>query len=276
MNKQYYEAAVLAEQLARRYPQGGLSAKAIDIGMQAWADAYSTYTEVDRSSDLKRLISLAIYTVETWPDKDQGDNARMNLGQIYLGMGQYDKAIEIFGAVRKRSREWVTAQNRLGAADWAKSRDLERRGETARAQAEAQTAVDVLNVALKARRESGAAATDPGLVGNVGDLATVFTETGKPAEALALLDSIVKAQTVKSGPGFARLMEAQLKAYVMSGKVEPAIAAMKALEQSGAASGRARALLQAGQASGKGGSTLSSKKGIRRLFLGCIKRTRCS
>ena len=107
MNKQYYEAAVLAEHYARRYPQGGLGAKATEIGMQAWADAYSTYTEIDRASDLNHLIDLANYTAETWPDKEQGDGARMNLGQIYLGMGQYDKAIEILASVRQRSRDWV-------------------------------------------------------------------------------------------------------------------------------------------------------------------------
>ena len=67
---------------------------------------------------------------------------------------------------------------------------------------ETQKAIESLNVALKARREAGAGPTDPGLVGNVGDLATVLTETGKPAEALALLDPIIKAQTVKSGPGY--------------------------------------------------------------------------
>ena len=49
MNKQYYEANVLAEHLARRYPQGGLSPKATEIGMQALAEAYNAYTEVDRS-----------------------------------------------------------------------------------------------------------------------------------------------------------------------------------------------------------------------------------
>jgi tetratricopeptide (TPR) repeat protein len=247
MNKQFYEAGVLAEHLARRHPQWSRSAAAIDIGMQSWADAYSTYTEFDRMSDLNRLISLAKYTVDTWPDREQGDNARMNLGQIYVGMGQYDKAIELLSAVRKRSRDWAATQNRLGAAHWAKSRDLERRGDAAGAQAEAQYSLDVLNVALKSRRDAGAAPTDPGMVANVGDLATVLTETGKPAEALALLDPIIKAQTVKSGTGFARLIEAQLKAYITSGNVEPAIATMKALEQSGGASGRAQLYYKLGK-----------------------------
>ena len=103
MNKQFYEANVLAEHLARRYPQGGLSPKAAEIGMQALADAYNTYTEIDRVSDLERLIDLAKYTAETWPDREQGDDAQMNLGQIYQGRGQYDQAIAEFAAVRERS-----------------------------------------------------------------------------------------------------------------------------------------------------------------------------
>ena len=58
-NNQFYEADVLAEHLARRYPQGGLSAKATEIAMQSLADAYNTYTEIDRVSDLDHLVDLA-------------------------------------------------------------------------------------------------------------------------------------------------------------------------------------------------------------------------
>ena len=247
MNKQYYESAVLAEHLARRYPNAGLSAKATDLGMQDWVEAYMTHTEFDRMSDLEHLINLATYTAETWPDKEQADSARINLGQIYLGMGKYDKAIEALDKVRRRSRDWISSQNRLGTAHWAKSRDLERRGDSAGSQSEAQKAIEVLNIALKARRESGAGPTDPGLVGNTGDLATVLTETGKPKDALALLAPIVKAQTVKSGAVYAALMEAQLKAYITAGNVEPAITAMKAIEQAGGAGGRAQLYFKLGK-----------------------------
>jgi tetratricopeptide (TPR) repeat protein len=243
----YYEADVIAEHLARRYPDGGLSSKVTAIGMQAVLEAYNNYTEIDRKSDLDRLIDLATYTAETWPDREEGDDARVNLGQIYLGMGQYDKAIAAFGAVRRRSREWVSAQNRLGAAHWAKSRDLERRRDTAGAEAETKKALEYLNIALKARRDTGTGATDPGFISNISDVATVFTETGKAADALALLEPIVKAQTIKSGPGYTRLMEAQLKAFIASGKVEPAIATMKALEHDGGAAGRTQLYLKLGQ-----------------------------
>ncbi len=42
-------------------------------------------------------------------------------------------------------------------------------------------------------------------------------------------------------------MEAQLKAFITSGNVEPAIASMKALEQSGGASGRAQLYFKLGK-----------------------------
>ncbi len=130
MNKQFYEADVLAEHLARRYPQGGLSAKATQLAMQGLIDAYNTFTEFDRQSDLDRFIDVAEYTASTWPDREEGDEARMNLSQVYLELHKYDKAIGFLTGVRRQSRLWIDAQNRLGAVHWAKSRDLERRGDS--------------------------------------------------------------------------------------------------------------------------------------------------
>jgi tetratricopeptide (TPR) repeat protein len=247
MNKQFYEADILAEHLARRYPQGGLSSKATAIGMQALADAYNTYTDIDRLSDIERLVKLASYTTETWPDREEGDDARLNLGMIHYGRGQYDPAIAVLSAVRRRSNKWAEAQTRLGGAHWAKSRLLERRGDTAAASVEAQKAIEILGATLKARQEAGAGPTDPGLIGNVGDLAIVLTETGKTSDALKLLEPVVKAQTVRSGPGFARLMEAQLTAQITSNQVQPAITTMKTLEQAGGGSNLAQLYFKLGR-----------------------------
>ncbi len=247
MNKQFYEADVLAEHLARRYPQGGLSAKATQVAMQALADAYNTYTEIDRKSDIDRLVDLAQYTALTWPDREQGDDARINLGLIHTGRGEYDKAIEVLSGVRQRSAKWIDSQTRLGVAHWAKSRELERKGEKAKAQAETQQALDVLNASLKSRRSAGAGPTDPGLAGNVGDLAVILTETGKPADALALLEPVIQARTVRSGPTFSRLMEVALSAYIASNQVEKAINSMKSLEQGGGAAGKVQLYLKLGK-----------------------------
>ncbi len=264
-NNQFYEADVLAEHLARRYPQGGVSPQSTEIAMQSLADAYSTYTEIDRMSDLNRLIDLATYTIETWPDKEQADAARMNLSMIYFGMGRYDEAIKALSSVRTRSQQWIPAQNRLGMVYWRKSRVAESRGDAAGSQAEAQKALDALNAALKARRDSGTGVTDPGLIGNVADLATVFSETGKAAEALALLDPVVKAQTVKTGPGFSLLMEAQLKAYIITGNVDAAIKSMQSLEQAGGAAGRAQLYFKLGKLLERELENVRAKKNTKAL-----------
>jgi tetratricopeptide (TPR) repeat protein len=247
MNQQFYEADVLAEHLARRYPQGGLSPKAIEIGMQSLADAYNTYTEIDRAGDLERLIDLAKYAAATWPDREQGDEAHMNLGLIYQGRGQYDQAIAEFAAVRSRAPKKIEAQTRLGSAHWAKSRMLDRSGEKDQAAAESKAAIEILEQALAARRAAGAGPTDAGLMGNAADLAVALTETGKADAALALLAPISKAQTSKTGNAFARLTEATLLAQINSGQVEAAIASMKSLEQAGSTAGRTQLYFKLGK-----------------------------
>ncbi len=247
MNKQFYEAFVLADHLARRYPQGGLSSKATSIAMQALVEAYNTYTEIDRMSDIDRLVELARYTAETWPDREEGDDARLNIGQISLGRGQYDQAIAAFESIRRKSSRWLEAQTRLGGAHWAKSRVLDRKGDAKGAEAEGRKAVEVLQASLKARRDAGAAPTDPGLVGNVGDLAIVLTESGKSTEALQLIDPIVRAQTIRSGAAYSRLMEAQLMAFIGTNQVQQAIGTMKTLEQAGGGASLTQLYLKLGK-----------------------------
>ncbi len=260
MNKQYYEADVLAEHLARRYPQWGLAPKAGEIGMQALAEAYNAPPEIDRRSDLERLIDLARYTADAWPDHEQADLAHLNLGQIYQGRGQYDQAKAEFAAVRDRSPKKIEAQTRLGSAHWASSRLLDRSGQKDKADAESQAAIILLEKSLSARREAGAGPTDAGFMGNAADLAVALTETGRAADALKMLAPVINSQTQKTGAPFARLMEANLLAQINSGQVELAIASMKALEQSGSTTGRAQLYFKLGKLLERELSRLEEKK----------------
>ncbi len=248
MTKNYYEAAVLAEHLARSYPRGGLSPKATSIAMQAYADAYNTYKDFDRASDITRLVDLARYTAETWPDREEGDDARINLAQIYVGRGEYDLAIKALEGVRKRSSRWIESRNRLGSAHWGRSRVADRNGDKTLAATEADAAVALLKESLKDRTDAKAAPTDPGYMANVGDLAIVYTELGKPADALALLNPVIKAQgNVAAGPAYARLLEASLSAYIAANQVDQAIASMKTLEKAGGATGKAQLYYKLGR-----------------------------
>ncbi|QEH33575.1 Tetratricopeptide repeat protein [Aquisphaera giovannonii] len=246
MNKQFYESDVLAEHLARRYPRNPLGPQAAELAMQDLVEAYNVHREIDRGSDLARLVGVARYAAETFSDREQGDDARLNLGQIELGQGKFDEAIADFSAVRERSPKKLEARTRLGGALWAKSRALDRAGEAKKAAAEATAAIDILAKTLQARQESQAPASDPGTLNNAADLAVALTETGKVKEALAMLAPIVKAQATRSGPAFSRLMEANLLAQIADNQVEPAIQSMKAIEQAGNSAGLTQLYLKLG------------------------------
>ncbi|WP_406697281.1 tetratricopeptide repeat protein [Singulisphaera sp. Ch08] len=235
MNKRFYEANVLTEHLARRYPRFSMAPKATEIAMASMADAYNTYREIDRTSDLNRLIDIAKYAAATWPDKEEGDTARMTLGQVYHGTGQYAKAIEAYQSVRPKASRWVDAQTKVGASHWEQSKIFQRTGAPKEAEAEAAKALESLNAALKARQAAGVLPADPDLLGNICDIADIQLETGKAPEALVLLEPTAKAAGAggSTGPAFSRLMAALLRAHINAGQIEKAQADMAVLEKQG-------------------------------------------
>src|SRR5258705_10449237 len=165
--------------------------------MASLAAAYNAYREIARGSDLNRLIELAPYTAETWPDNEQGDGARMVLGQVYHGFGQYPKAIAAYDSVRSNSAKWIEAQTRVGASHWEQSKVLRGGGKPEseqEADAQVQKALGSLKAALKARQDSGIAAADPGLIGNACDMAAIDPPTGKAHAAPTLPYPVAKGK----------------------------------------------------------------------------------
>jgi hypothetical protein len=241
MNQKYYEAAVVGEHVARHYPRDDWGAKSADLAMQALVESYNTFTGGNRTTDLDRLVDLAKYTAETWPETEQGDNGRLMTGLVELGRGNYAGAIAAFDTVRQSSSKWIEAQNSSGNAHWSLALRLREKGDAKQADAEVQQALAKLNLALKSRKEANLPADDLGMVTNACDLAIIDLETGKPAEALTLLDPIAAKladKTKRPGPlnsAYARTMSYILRAHVATGKTDQAIADMKTIEATGGA-----------------------------------------
>ncbi len=248
MSKRYYEAAVVGEHVGRHYPRDDWAAKSADLAMQALVEAYNTFTQGNRTVDLDRLVDLAKYTAETWPESEQGDNGRMMLGLVELGRGHYAEAIASFDTVRASSSKWIEAQNSSGDAHWRQSLLLREKGNAKEADAEVQQALAKLNASLKARKEANAPDTDLGLVTNSCDLAIIQLETNKPAEALALLAPIAKKladvdkRSISLNTAYARVLSYILRAHVATGKTDLAIADMKTIEGIGGAGNSTAAL----------------------------------
>ncbi len=238
MDKRYYEAAVLADHLARHYPQGGLSARSTEIGLAALTMAYNTYNQIDRTADLERLIDLARYTAKTWPDADQGDAARFMLGEIALGRGRYTESAEAFESVREDSPRRLDALVKSGDAHWRHAAALRSERKTAEADAEAAKARELMETALQARRESRVPNTDPGFITNVNALAEIDRAEGRPEEAVKLLEPVAEALNTgdvssETVPLRIALLITLLRSHIAAGQSDKAIEDMKALEAAG-------------------------------------------
>jgi hypothetical protein len=253
MTKHYYDAAVLTEHIARRYPNAEWAAKATEIAMASFLDAYNDTSSSNRIGDLIRLDNLARYTAETWPDTEQGDTGRMTAGQIALGSGKYAEAIKFFESVRSQSSKSVDAQGFSADAHWKNAQSLREKDPASKpADAEVQRSIALYQGALKARKDAGAGNADLGVIANAGDLATIDLEIGKPDETLKLLDPIAKtlASTARSpslNVAYARVMAIRLRAHVAVGQVDLALADMNALEASKAGGDRAQLYYELGK-----------------------------
>ncbi len=161
----------------------------------------------------------------------------MTLGQVYHGTGQYAKAIEAYQSVRPKASRWVDAQTKVGRVLLGAEQDPRRKGMRKGPRPRPPSALDALNVALKARRDAGVLPADPDLLGNICDITDIQLETGKARAALALLEPSAQAATGagSNGPSFSRLMAALLRAHINAGQIEEAQADMAVLEKQGRA-----------------------------------------
>lgn len=239
-SQRYYEAAVIAEHLARRYPTKEWSDKVTGFGLAGYTMAYSTYTQFDRKSDLDRLLSLASYTAATWPDSDEGDAARVTLGEVYMGQGRYGEAAKALEAIRANSPRRLDAQVKAGDCHWRLGQSLRDEDKPAEGAAEEKLAYDLTASALDARKKAGTPPTDPALITNTNALAEILRGTGKPKDALVLLEPMAKilaAQTLSADvtPLYEGLLRVMLQAHIADGQSDKAIGDMKSLEKTGIA-----------------------------------------
>ena len=236
--ERYYEGAVLGEHLARRYPRKDNAAKAAEIAIASLAAAYESYKQVDRLSDLEHLVSLATYTAETWPDGEQADFSRTVLGEVAMGRGKYGDASRWFEAVRPDSPRRADAVVKAGDARWRLSLSLRDQQKDKEADAEVSKAIEILRSAYTARLAKGGA-IEPGLLTNGNALAEILRATGKPKDAVGLLEPLA-AKVAAAGtpaadiaPLYEGLLTVLMKAHIADGASDKAIADMRLLEAAG-------------------------------------------
>ena len=234
--ERYYEAATVADHLARRYPEAEQAVRAADLGLAAMTQAYNKYTEVDRQSDLDRLNELGSYTIKTWPETDQADSARLTLGEIALGRGQFGEAATWLESLRPSSPKRSDAMVKAGDAHWRLSRKFKDQGDADGSERESKAALELVSNALKEREAAGALPGDTGRLANINALAEIHRAGGRPAEAVALLAPVAQSlettvPSKESAPIYTAGLSILLRSYLAAGEPAKATGVMTTLEK---------------------------------------------
>ncbi len=116
----FAKAATFGEELARQKPQSKLAPNAAGVALAAHSGAYAAgKTVAEKEAAMDRILDLAKYIEDKWPDHSQADAARRTVGSIMLYRREFIRAAEAYGRVTPASNLHAEAQTKTGQAYWS-------------------------------------------------------------------------------------------------------------------------------------------------------------
>ncbi|MCE5301981.1 MAG: hypothetical protein LLF97_02595 [Planctomycetaceae bacterium] len=243
-----YDAVVLGEFVARRYPAHGEAQQGALVALTAYAQLYQeAKTAAARARIDDRMAALAEFLADRWPNTPGTDQAWMLLIRAAIDQRQWDRLPSLVERIADGSPRRGEADLLAGQALWSSYlSDRSNRSEKAAKLAERlPQAKKLLEGGLDRLRK--AAESDPQKVSYASaaaalSLAQICLEQNRPQEAVRWLDdktigphTLVEANHPVVGRGNFRLeaLKAALRAYVASQQPDKAQAAMQSLEKLG-------------------------------------------
>ena len=249
--QRYFDAAVLSEFVARNYADSASGRQAGQIALAAYQKLYFSPDNEDRDFESRRIMSVARYVIEQWPEGEEEATALRVLVDFALRAGDLDAA-RTYAAKLSPDRR-AASLFQIGMAEWAQYVNAVRLEEAQRpGQAELS--------AMKARAQSSLAEgitqlrqgeeITPAVATAALYLAQIYLDTSQYEKAVAQLEDerfgslslIAKAHPAVASDLFVEeAYKAALRAYVsvQPAEREKAIKIMDAMEQRVAALGDA-------------------------------------
>ena len=112
-----YESAIVAERIARGYPEHSLSKKASFLMIAAYLQAYNQRPG-QSAFEVNQIIRTAQYLLKQWPTSNESNQTRIILGGLYGQQGDPDRAAKWFGAVTESSEHYLESRQKAGMAYW--------------------------------------------------------------------------------------------------------------------------------------------------------------
>jgi len=152
-DQKYYEAAVMGEFIAKRYPFAlgaydcgkiALASyrKEYDVAKEAEADA-----EVPGEFEIRKIIDVGEFMVKQWPQRGETSQTNLSIVAYSIRLGDYEQAEKFLGSFQSDSPKLGRAELMVGQSMWSKYlmemkkvRDLEAELKEKKEEAEAQAA----------------------------------------------------------------------------------------------------------------------------------------
>ena len=243
----FYEAAVLGEFLARRYPESAGARPGAEIAMASYLKAYNQSPADQRAFETRRMVELAQYLAGKWPAEPQAAKAWMILGDLAMRSNDLPRAADYFARIPEDSPLRTEADLKAGQTLWADYLSQGRLDEAERPpKADRERLLsDAEKLLLRGIESMRKEVAKTGKINHRLPeaelaLARLYVETSRPGKALKLLErpkdgvlSLVKAghAAIQAHSLPLEAYKAALRAYVATEQLDKATATMQRLDE---------------------------------------------
>lgn len=176
----------LANQFAREKKEAKLAPQAAVLAINAALSLCATST--DRPAAEKQLNDVVDYTIQTWPNRAEADDARIALGRLKMTQGDLPAAIAALEKVNPASDRYAQTQSLIGQSHWRIYLNAKRTGKVDDAAKDHRTKGQALmEQALAAVSKSTTPADEYVASESRLHLGELFLEGAQPDQAIAML-----------------------------------------------------------------------------------------
>jgi hypothetical protein len=116
--KDFQHAALLGEFISYRYPRSTGARPCAQIALASYLTLYDEDQSEDKSFEIKRIVSIAEFTVSKWPNQPEAADALNTLIRFSIDAGELDRAEVYLNKLPSSSSKIGQARLKLGQALW--------------------------------------------------------------------------------------------------------------------------------------------------------------
>lgn len=117
--KSYYDAIVIGDFQAKRYPDSQGARQCAKIVLASYVNLYGESDDDDKEYETRQIAATADYIVKKWPDQPEADEALNTLIPFMIRAGKLDQAQAYLAKIPTDSPQRGTAELKMGQALWA-------------------------------------------------------------------------------------------------------------------------------------------------------------